>query len=159
MDNVADLREPSPAAKHIVPLQVMNKEMTSTSITPHNTIPTVRNRKITYFFSLPREVRDQIYESLVVSDQPIWFDPSQGFLFVEDHMQNSFGLTTNSSSSPSLVELSLTDPSPSTCDITNEIREAFYRHNTFSTLGRHLPQFFAFAPFQQFYDQPSTLSH
>ncbi len=107
-------------------------------------------------FSLPREIRDQIYKLLLVSSQPVSFQPSKGFVCVEDEQQKCLALM-NHASNPFDIEgaalLGLVSSGPSAA---KEAREIFYRHNTFEVTGERLERFLEFVPFQQGPDLPSA---
>lgn len=83
--------------------------------------------------SLPREVRDQIYELVLFSSQPASFDPFKGFQSAKDD-------------TPKGQELM--DPSYTPYCVVKEARETFYRANIFKVQCRDLGQFLDFTPFQ-----------
>jgi len=89
--------------------------------------------KIMNLLSLPREIRNQIYELLLFSSQPVSFDPFRGFQFAKDDTPKG---------------LELMDSSYTPYCVVKEARETFYRANIFEVKCRDLGQFLDFTTFQ-----------
>lgn len=100
-------------------------------------------------FSLPREIRDQIYKLRLVSSQPVSFDSSKSFICVIDEQQKCLGLM-NYASNPFDVEgPALLGLLPSGLSVAKESREIFYRHNTFKVTGERVQRFLEVVPFHR----------
>ncbi len=86
----------------------------------------------TGFLSLPRELRDQIYDLLLVShDLPIYFDSVNGFMPIAESLQSGILLTLCNALPLMVVEL----------------LETYYRHNHFIVKCADIPSLMASVPY------------
>ncbi|MCJ1455445.1 hypothetical protein MMC28_005800 [Mycoblastus sanguinarius] len=87
------------------------------------------------FLSLPRELRDQNYDLLLVSQyEPIYYDKINGFMPAEKLVQSG---------------IALMDLGYSNALIAVEAREIFYKKNTFTVKCIDIPSLLDYTPFVQ----------
>lgn len=84
-------------------------------------------------FSLPREIRDEIYTYALVAPEPICFDKESGFMPAQELIQ--WGIV-------------LMHPGCNLPQVLAEARSIFYRHNTFKLKCDAIASFLDFIPFR-----------